>query len=85
MVLVREVRRYVICVRRYLMNVPYGWNNGRCYEEGKRDYEEDGPFSQRWRHEAVYEVMKLHFPLVYDPEMYVQPAPIPPPQDGADD
>ncbi|KAI3858209.1 hypothetical protein MKX03_037792 [Papaver bracteatum] len=66
------------------MNVPYGWNNARCYEEGKRAYEEDGPFSQRWRHEAVYEVMKLHFSLVYDLEIYVQPSPIPPPQDGAD-
>ncbi|KAI3897188.1 hypothetical protein MKX03_032379 [Papaver bracteatum] len=80
MMLVREVRRYVRFVRHYFMNLPNGWDNERDYEEGRRDYEEDGPFHQRWRDDAVYDVMKLHFPLVYDPDLFVQPSNIPPPQ-----
>ncbi|KAI3852317.1 hypothetical protein MKX03_018962 [Papaver bracteatum] len=65
------------------MNMPAGWDNQR-YHQGLIDYEEDGQFNRRWRHSTVYEVMKLHFPSVYDPDVVVQPYNIPPPQGGGE-
>ncbi|KAI3870668.1 hypothetical protein MKX03_000628 [Papaver bracteatum] len=80
----REVISYVRFVRHYFMNLPNGWDNERAYEQGRRDYEEDGRFPQKWRYDVIYDLLKLHFPLVYDPEILVLPANIPPPRDGGE-
>ncbi|KAI3882050.1 hypothetical protein MKX03_006260, partial [Papaver bracteatum] len=49
------------------------------YEQGRRDYER---FSQKLRHDAICDVLKLHFSLVYDPEILVVLDNILPPHDG---
>ncbi|RZC50534.1 hypothetical protein C5167_018963 [Papaver somniferum] len=54
------------------------------YRQGEIDYEDDREYRKRWKHDAVFQILKIHFPMLYDPEVFEKPADIPPPQEGDD-